>query len=89
MPERQYQANGRAAVASRERPFTPGTPSRKDKIRESSALQDPGLKDYVRISQSPMSLVPGPWTAGNLDEARGHQGVAKAIANVYLSVSSV
>ncbi|CAJ0539035.1 Ff.00g068500.m01.CDS01 [Fusarium sp. VM40] len=46
MPERQYQANGRTAVASRERPFTPGTPSRKDKIRESSALQDPGLKDY-------------------------------------------
>ncbi|KAM0188761.1 hypothetical protein ACHAPI_010472 [Fusarium lateritium] len=46
MPERQYQANGRAAVASRERPFTPGTPSRKDKMRESSALQDPGLKDY-------------------------------------------
>lgn len=50
MPERQYHANGRAAVASRERPYTPGTPSRKDKIRESSALQDPGLKDYVRIS---------------------------------------
>jgi serine/threonine protein kinase len=24
----------------------PGTPSRKEKIRESSALQDPGLKDY-------------------------------------------
>lgn len=50
MPERQYHANGRAAVASRDRPAVPlpGTPSRKDKLRESSALQDPGLKDYVR-----------------------------------------
>jgi hypothetical protein len=38
--------NGRpAVVAARER--TPGTPSRKDKPRESSAVQDPGLKDYV------------------------------------------
>ncbi|GJC79717.1 cytokinesis protein sepH [Colletotrichum liriopes] len=44
--ERQYHVNGRAAVvASRER--GPGTP-RKEKQgpRESSALQDPGLKDY-------------------------------------------
>lgn len=47
LPERQFHANGRAAVASRERPM-PGTPSRKEKHRESSALQDPGLKDYVR-----------------------------------------
>ncbi|RSL82399.1 hypothetical protein CEP52_016980 [Fusarium oligoseptatum] len=45
LPERQFHANGRAAVASRERPM-PGTPSRKEKHRESSALQDPGLKDY-------------------------------------------
>ncbi|KAL2686990.1 hypothetical protein Neosp_004539 [[Neocosmospora] mangrovei] len=45
MPERQFHANGRAAVGSRERPM-PGTPSRKEKHRESSALQDPGLKDY-------------------------------------------
>ena len=38
--------NGRpAVVAARDR--TPGTPSRKDKPRESSAVQDPGLKDYV------------------------------------------
>ena len=43
-----YQPNGRAAVvASRERGTAPGTPSRKEKTRESSALQDPGLKDYV------------------------------------------
>ncbi|KAK2033342.1 hypothetical protein LX32DRAFT_106753 [Colletotrichum zoysiae] len=44
--ERQYHVNGRAAVvASRER--SQGTP-RKEKQgpRESSALQDPGLKDY-------------------------------------------
>lgn len=47
LPERQYHANGRAgAVAGRERSAMPGTPSRKDKHRESSALQDPGLKDY-------------------------------------------
>ncbi|KAF4979000.1 hypothetical protein FZEAL_4731 [Fusarium zealandicum] len=48
MPERQYHANGRAPVVSRERPSMPmpGTPSRKEKLRESSALQDPGLKDY-------------------------------------------
>ncbi|KAJ4022543.1 Protein kinase of the Mitotic Exit Network [Fusarium irregulare] len=32
-------------MATRERSM-PGTPSRKEKIRESSALQDPGLKDY-------------------------------------------
>lgn len=38
--------NGRpSVVAARDR--TPGTPSRKDKPRESSAVQDPGLKDYV------------------------------------------
>lgn len=50
--ERQYHVNGRAAVvASRER--SSGTP-RKEKQgpRESSALQDPGLKDYVRIPGS-------------------------------------
>ncbi|KAK2729588.1 hypothetical protein CKAH01_02562 [Colletotrichum kahawae] len=44
--ERQYHVNGRAAVvASRER--GPGTP-RKERSgpKESSALQDPGLKDY-------------------------------------------
>ncbi|KAM0397858.1 hypothetical protein ACHAQC_003522 [Fusarium culmorum] len=45
VPERQYHGNGRPAIASRER-SVPGTPSRKEKIRESSALQDPGLKDY-------------------------------------------
>ncbi|KAJ4326541.1 Protein kinase of the Mitotic Exit Network [Fusarium piperis] len=54
LPERQFHANGRAAVASRERPM-PGTPSRKEKHRESSALQDPGLKDYVRT----LSKLPG------------------------------
>lgn len=50
-PERQYHAsNGRApaVVASRERVAMPGTPSRKERQRESSAVQDPGLKDYVR-----------------------------------------
>lgn len=51
MPERhQYhgQPNGRV-VATREPRGTPvpGTPSRKDKPRESLAVQDPGLKDYV------------------------------------------
>ncbi|OAA39399.1 septation [Metarhizium rileyi] len=51
-PERQYHANnGRhgghaAVVASRERAGMPGTPSRKERQRESSAVQDPGLKDY-------------------------------------------
>ncbi|KAF0643679.1 hypothetical protein FPSE5266_01188 [Fusarium pseudograminearum] len=55
VPERQYHGNGRPAIASRER-SVPGTPSRKEKIRESSALQDPGLKDYVRIPLSPMLL---------------------------------
>jgi hypothetical protein len=50
-PERQYQHNGRppaAVVVSRDRNGMPGTPSRKEKQRESSAVQDPGLKDYVR-----------------------------------------
>ncbi|KAG6168114.1 hypothetical protein E4U11_006024 [Claviceps purpurea] len=52
-PERQYHVNnGRpggghaAVVASRERSAMPGTPSRKEKQRDSSAVQDPGLKDY-------------------------------------------
>ncbi|KFH45027.1 Cytokinesis protein-like protein [Hapsidospora chrysogenum ATCC 11550] len=48
MPDRQYtgQSNGRV-VASRERSAAvPATPSRKDKPRESLAVQDPGLKDY-------------------------------------------
>ncbi|KAG5995727.1 hypothetical protein E4U54_002786, partial [Claviceps lovelessii] len=51
-PERLYHVNnGRsdghaAAVASRERSAIPGTPSRKEKQRDSSAVQDPGLKDY-------------------------------------------
>ncbi|UNI20940.1 Non-specific serine/threonine protein kinase [Purpureocillium takamizusanense] len=48
-----HSSNGRAAPAgvasvavSRDR-GTPGTPSRKERVpRESSALQDPGLKDY-------------------------------------------
>ncbi|KAH7325766.1 septation protein H [Stachybotrys elegans] len=46
--DRPYQPNGRpsAVVVSRERNGIPGTPSRKDKQRESSAVQDPGLKDY-------------------------------------------
>ena len=46
--DRPYHGNGRpAVVASRgERP--PGTPRReKGHGRESSAVQDPGLKDYV------------------------------------------
>lgn len=64
--ERQYPANnGRhgghahghghghghaAVVATRERVGVSGTPSRKERHRESSAVQDPGLKDYVRCS---------------------------------------
>ncbi|GAO18878.1 hypothetical protein UVI_02045960 [Ustilaginoidea virens] len=51
-PERQYHvSNGRPGgppAASRERAAMPGTPSRKEKQRDSSAVQDPGLKDYVR-----------------------------------------
>ena len=44
-----YQLNGRAvAVATRERGSASGTPARKERARESSAVQDPGLKDYVR-----------------------------------------
>lgn len=52
-PDRPQHPNGRpaAVVASRER-SAPGTPSRKERIRESSALQDPGLKDYVRAAVS-------------------------------------
>ena len=60
MPDRQYNggqhlhqqagANGRV-VASREHRAgatpMPGTPSRRNKSRESLAVQDPGLKDYV------------------------------------------
>ncbi|KAG6033830.1 hypothetical protein E4U41_006797 [Claviceps citrina] len=51
-PERQYHVNnGRpgghaAGAASRDRFAMPATPSRKEKQRESSAVQDPGLKDY-------------------------------------------
>ncbi|KAJ4206741.1 Protein kinase of the Mitotic Exit Network [Fusarium falciforme] len=66
LPERQFHANGRAAVASRERPM-PGTPSRKEKHRESSALQDPGLKDYVRtLSKLPRQKL----FVGREEEAR-------------------
>ncbi|KAI9163002.1 Cytokinesis protein sepH [Paramyrothecium foliicola] len=52
--DRQYQPNGRpsAVVVSRERNAVPGTPSRKEKQRESSALQDPGLKDYQSFDTS-------------------------------------
>ncbi len=59
--ERQYHVNNgpaAAIVASRERlPAMPGTPSRKERQRETSALQDPGLKDYVRRHpQTPFDL---------------------------------
>ncbi|KAF7545808.1 hypothetical protein G7046_g9468 [Stylonectria norvegica] len=47
VPDRQYNPNGRpGVVASRERSAMSGTPTRKDKLRETSAVQDPGLKDY-------------------------------------------
>ncbi|QYS97640.1 Protein kinase [Trichoderma simmonsii] len=40
-------SNGRfAAPPPRERSNAPSTPSRKDRQRESAAMQDPGLKDY-------------------------------------------
>ncbi|KAH6604533.1 ste ste11 cdc15 kinase, partial [Trichoderma cornu-damae] len=40
-------SNGRFASGTpRERPATQATPSRKERPRESSAMQDPGLKDY-------------------------------------------
>jgi hypothetical protein len=73
VPERQYHGNGRPAMASRER-SVPGTPSRKEKIRESSALQDPGLKDYVRITLPLMSLVPerlGFWMGAGFRKSGG------------------
>jgi hypothetical protein len=41
-------SNGRFAGGTpRERSAAQGTPSRKERPRESSAMQDPGLKDYV------------------------------------------
>ncbi|PHH87294.1 hypothetical protein CDD83_9062 [Cordyceps sp. RAO-2017] len=46
-PERHYHANNGPSVPSRDRSsVVPGTPSRKERQRESSAVQDPGLKDY-------------------------------------------
>lgn len=53
--ERQHHANGRGAVVipAREK-VPPGTPRReKSHGRESSAMQDPGLKDYVRGDTPP------------------------------------
>ncbi|KAL5611884.1 hypothetical protein BROUX41_000545 [Berkeleyomyces rouxiae] len=47
--DRQYPPNARvAAVASR--PDRQGTP-RREKMRETSAVQDPGLKDYQRLGE--------------------------------------
>lgn len=43
----QYAEGRPGVVAAREKSSTPATPSRRDKVRESSALQDPMLKDYV------------------------------------------
>lgn len=51
MPPPPLPGGRSAVVAARER--TPGTPSRKEKTRESSAVQDPGLKDYVRATGTP------------------------------------
>ncbi|KAG6062768.1 hypothetical protein E4U32_001946, partial [Claviceps aff. humidiphila group G2b] len=45
-PERQYHVNNGRPGGGRERSAMPGTPSRKEKQRDSSAVQDPGLKDY-------------------------------------------
>ncbi|CAI4215347.1 unnamed protein product, partial [Parascedosporium putredinis] len=45
--ERHPQANGKAAVVATRSEKAPGTPRRdKSNGRESSAVQDPGLKDY-------------------------------------------
>ena len=41
--------------------MVPGTPSRKEKGRESLAVQDPGLKDYVR------PMLPPPSSEGRAD----------------------
>ncbi|VUC37800.1 unnamed protein product [Clonostachys rosea] len=51
MPDRHYHGhlNGRVVAAREQRGSgtpAPGTPSRKEKGRESMAVQDPGLKDY-------------------------------------------
>ncbi|KAJ2967229.1 hypothetical protein NQ176_g9764 [Zarea fungicola] len=43
----QYGDGRPGVVAAREKSSTPATPSRRDKVRESSALQDPMLKDYA------------------------------------------
>lgn len=43
--ERPYHgANGKAVVAAK----MPGTPRREQSHRQEKAVQDPGLKDYVR-----------------------------------------
>ncbi len=44
-------ANGRVMASREQRGGAvpkPGTPSRQNKSRETLAVQDPGLKDYVR-----------------------------------------
>lgn len=60
MPERHYHANGRV-VASREQRgaglvSAAVTPRGKEKTRDTLAVQDPGLKDYVYYSPFPYSL---------------------------------
>lgn len=46
--ERHHHPSGKAAVAATRSEKPPGTPRReKSNGRESLALQDPGLKDYV------------------------------------------
>lgn len=61
MPDRHYHGhrNGRVVAAREQRgPGTPapGTPSRKEKGRESLAVQDPGLKDYVRTTAASAAI---------------------------------
>jgi hypothetical protein len=61
MPDRHYHGhlNGRVVAAREQRGSgtpAPGTPSRKEKGRESLAVQDPGLKDYVRTTSASTAI---------------------------------
>ncbi|MBE3048886.1 hypothetical protein IMZ48_41590 [Candidatus Bathyarchaeota archaeon] len=60
--ERHYHPNGRAAVAATRSEKPPGTPRRdKSNGRESLAMQDPGLKDYVSPCLPPYLARMGRW----------------------------
>lgn len=85
-PEKPYHVNsGRlggpaAVVASRERSGAPGTPSRKEKQRETSAVQDPGLKDFVcwSISCLVYQAPDGPGRFVQYSHSQGEQLLTKS-----------